>query len=679
MTRLISLLLALLLLSGAGGSAQAKPTELPADTVQVSVTTMTPLNPQPGKTLRLSGRLRNRSADDVSAIQVRLLLSGTPMAVRSEISSVAAGGTERDGPPTLAVSEPIGILMSDTSASWSLELPFDELPLTSPGVYVAGLEVIGTGTDGLTQRLGLTRTFLPWFPQDSVEPTRLAWLWPVTAVPDRALAGVQLSERTAAEMAPGGRLSRIVSGAGTARITWVLDPSLLQTAEDMADGYQIVTGPAGSQLSQGSGSTVASQWLSATRNAVSRQQVVATSYAMPDATALQRAGMKETVKAATEGAAADVEARSRAQVDQVLAWPTGAVTTPATARTFRDSGATQILLRDASLPPAPGLTYTPDGFATWEGLPVTLADSGITEALAMPQRTRGQALLARQRFLAEVAMTAGELPDTSRGVVAAPDPLWSPRASFLRQTLRALQQVPYARLTSLNSARRQATEVPRARVPYGPLEHDAELSEEYLTAIQLQQRRARRLEAILTQPAGFGYEQSVIRQAGGAWRVDREGGTALVRTISQQLRTQTSLVRVATTGTFTLPGDSGRIPVTVANDLDQNVRVGIQLETDEPARLQSAPIAPFEVPAGRKVSLEVEAKVVGSGTLPVRIQLTTPHGRRYGDLVEVQVRTTAYSRAAAYVVTGAFVILAFLLGMNFVRRARARSEHHEHR
>ena len=68
---------------------------------------------------------------------------------------------------------------------------------------------------------------------------------------------------------------------------------------------------------------------------------------------------------------------------------------------------------------------------------------------------------------------------------------------------------------------------------------------------------------------------------------------------------------------------------------------------------------------------------MGSGTLPVRIQLTTPRGRPYGEPQTVQVRTTAYSRAAAYVVTGAFVILAFLLGMNFVRRTKARSESHQ--
>jgi hypothetical protein len=293
----------------------------------------------------------------------------------------------------------------------------------------------------------------------------------------------------------------------------------------------------------------------------------------------------------------------------------------------------------------------------------------------MPQDTRSQALLARQRFLSEIAMSAAELPDAPRSIVAAPDPLWGPRNSFLVQTLRALDQVPYARLISWEAARRQSLEVARSRVPYGAEQRTAELPRDYLAAVQLQQRDARRFEAILVEPGGVAYDQAVMRQTAGAWRGDQQGGSQLVRTVSDQVTEQIAQVRVATTGTFTLPGDTGRIPVTVANDLDQDVTVGIRLESDEPARLQAPDIAPFDVPAGRKVSLEVEAKVVGSGTLPVRIQLTTPGGRRYGDPVTVQVRTTAYSRAAAYVVSGAFVILAFLLGMNFVRRSKARQEH----
>lgn len=673
MSRVLTVVLALLLpMLAAPARAQTVPVD---QSVEVAVTTMRPLNPQPGTTLRLAGRLRNRSDQEIRALQVRLLLSPSPMATRSEIAAVTAGAADRDGPPTLAVSQPIPAVLPRTSVDYGLEFPLDDLPLGAPGVYVAGLEVIGTGADGLVQRFGLTRTFLPWFPEDLVEPTQLAWLWPLTAEPDRALNGLQLNEQTAAEIAPGGRLQRLVASAGESRITWVIDPALTQTASAMTDGYEIVN--QGGPPSAGAGSAVAASWLQDLADAVQTNPAVSTVYGMPDAVALRRSGMQEVTRSATARSAADASAGTDADISQVLAWPAGGTLTPSTLLDYRRGGAQSVLLADTTLPPSPPLTYTPDGFTTVRSLQVVLADSGLSAALAMPQDSRSDALLARQRFLAEIAMIAGELPDDPRSVVAVPDPQWNPRGSFLKQTLRALDDVPYARLLSLQRAAKQAVEVTRTRLPYGPEARADELPRSYLSEVAEQQQQARRFSAILSEPSGLEYDQSVMRQTSWLWRADLATGTALVDTVNAQLAELTGSVRVATTGTFTLPGDTGRIPVTVANDLDQDVTVGIELQSSEPARLQADPLPAFRVPAGRKVSMEVEAKVVGSGSLPVAIQLTTPAGRSYGEPVIVQVRTTAYSQAAAYVVTGAFVVLAFLLGMNFVRRRHARQKEHQ--
>lgn len=676
MNRVLTAALAVLLLV-VWAPAQAQRLQTPPvdQSVEVTLDSMLPLNPQPGRTLRMEGRLRNRSDVEITALQVRLLLSATPMATRSEIQAVTAGATDRDGPPTLAVSQPIPALLPRTKVDWSLSIPLDELPLGIPGVYVIGLEVIGTGPDGLVQRYGLTRSFLPWFPPDAVEPTRLAWLWPVTAKPDRALDGLQLNEQTAAEMAPGGRLQRLVDSARDSRITWVFDPALLQTAQSMTAGYEVASG---ATPTVGAGSVVAASWLGSVADAAKANPAVSTVYGMPDAVALRRSGMSGITRLATARSAAETTAATGTPITSVLAWPAAGTLTPSALRGYRRGGAQSVLLSDATFPPNPGLTYTPDGFTTWEGVDVILADSGLTAALAMPQDSRSEALLARQRFLAEVAMTAGELPDAPRSIVAAADPLWNPRSSFLRQTLRALQSAPYARLVGIKRARSTSVEVTRVRVPYTPEQRAEELPRSYLSSVKDQQVIARRFATILTTPSGLSYEQSLARQTSWLWRSDLLTGSALVSTVTRQLETLTASVRVATTGTFTLPGDSGRIPVTVANDLDQDVTVGIRLESNEPARLSADAIDPFVVPAGRKVSREVEAKVIGSGTLPVTIQLTTPAGRRYGEPVTVQVRTTAYSQAAAYVVTAAFVVLAFLLGMNFVRRRHARQKEHAH-
>ena len=325
MVKAISVL-AVVLLMLFGGTVHANPRQTLTDSGELSITTMRPLNPQPGKTLRMSGRLRNTSSDTIASIQVRLLLSTTPMATRSEIATVTAGAADRDGPPTLAVSEPIALLLPRTNADWSLELPLDDLPLIFPWGPRGRLGGDRHRHRRVTQRLGLTRTFLPWFPQGSVTPVSLAWLWPVTSRPDRGLAGLQLSEQTAAEMAAGGRLDRIINNAGDSRITWVFDPCVLQTAEDMVDGYS-VAGPASSQSTAGAGAPAAEQWLAAARSA-SKQRSVATPYAFPDATAPQRAGMDKTVTQSTATAAAEVAASTRASVSGVLAWPAAGITTP---------------------------------------------------------------------------------------------------------------------------------------------------------------------------------------------------------------------------------------------------------------------------------------------------------------------------------------------------------------
>lgn len=679
MKRLLSKTLGLVLglamsLSGLLASSTQAATLLTAETVAVNIARMTPLNPQPGGTLRMSGTLRNRGDETITALQVRLLLSPGTLDYRSEIGDIVAGSAVRDGAPTLAVSEPVASLPSRGEVSWTLESPIDQLPLPAPGVYVAGIEVIGTGVDGLTQRYGLTRTFFAWYPEGSVGPTRVAWLWPVSAAPDRALDGVELTEQAAAEMAPGGRLSRIISSAGESDITWVFDPSVLQTAEEMVAGYEVSSGGPQEPDAAGAGGPTAGEWLADVREAASIQTSLATSYALPDSVALQRSGLPAVTVAATRQAAPLAAQLTRSRVEQTLAWPAGGRSTPAVQRSYERAGASAVLLADTAFPPSPELTYTPDGFTTWAGMPVTLADTGLTAALAMPQDKATDSLLARQRFLAEIAMTSEELPGVQRSIVAAPDPWWNPRAPFLRQTLRALAVVPYAILVPWQQAAVQTTQVARVRQPYDAEQRAAELPKDYLAALQPQKRHARRLSAILNDPSVLGYDQALVRQTSAAWRTNIGAGTDLQSLVSEQLTSRIAKVRVASAGTFTLPGDAGRIPVTVANDLEQDVTVGIRLETDEPARLAANEIPAFVVPAGRKVSVEVESQVVGSGSLPVRIQLTTAQGRRYGEPVTIQVRTTAYSQAAAYVVSGAFVILAFLLGMNFVRRSRARRE-----
>jgi uncharacterized protein YfaS (alpha-2-macroglobulin family) len=119
-----------------------------------------------------------------------------------------------------------------------------------------------------------------------------------------------------------------------------------------------------------------------------------------------------------------------------------------------------------------------------------------------------------------------------------------------------------------------------------------------------------------------------------------------------------------------LPGESGVIPVTVANDLDRPARVGLRLTGTPRVRFEAADVPAVTIAPGQKETFEVQASVLGTGPVSVEISLLSPDGDTFGTPVTTEVRSAAYARAAQGVVVGLFGILVLLLGANFVRRLR---------
>jgi hypothetical protein len=185
-----------------------------AGSLAVLISDFEPAIPTAGSVLNIRGTVTNTSARPVGEVSVGLRLSSTPLPSRGEIPEILAGAGTRVGFPVAGVADAITEeLAAGAVAEFALSVPVDDLGLAAPGVYVTGVEALGSTGAGIV-RQDLDRTFLPWWPEGTaVEPLLLTTLWPLVGAPLRDATGTLLSEDPAVEMSPAGRLATLVEAA----------------------------------------------------------------------------------------------------------------------------------------------------------------------------------------------------------------------------------------------------------------------------------------------------------------------------------------------------------------------------------------------------------------------------------------------------------------------------------
>ncbi|MGE3812237.1 MAG: DUF6049 family protein [Candidatus Nanopelagicales bacterium] len=679
--------------AGAGATAAAPLADAAAaDPLEVHLTEQVPLEPRPGDTLTITGYVVNTTDVGARDVTVRLRLSPTPVRNRSEIPLILAGDAGREGVAVDSTLTPVSDRIAPGGrAAFTLEVPLDDLSLTriTPEVRVLAVESAADLDDdgrGAVQT-GLARTFLPWFPDPAqVQPTRVVLLYPLSAAPARLADGVFLDDRLGEEVSPAGRITRLLDAAqaGSTGVSWVVDPALLESLEDMADGYR-VRGEGGESV-DGAHAADAATALERLRSLTAAADVVSSAYGFPDVVALHRAGMDLDIALAGSTGGDVVERVLGRPVAAGPAWPVRGLSDDGTLDALRAAGSRSVVLSATSLPPAEELSYTPSGsvdLATGVSpLRAVLADPAVSLLVAAPRRDPAAGLadpvVRRQTVIANVAMTTLELPSTARTLVVGPDTWWAADPAATEGLVATLDS-PWSsaeRLTALLAG--EASEVPRARADYPAAAQEAELSPAYLRAVRAARQQLAELRSVApgTTPAegqtrSAGFEAALTRTESGAWRRDRAQGRQLLGITAQQIGAEIEQVRILSRAPVTLPGETGVIPLTVANDLDRPAKVGVRLTGTPSVRFQAEPIEPVTIQPGQKQTFDVSVTVVGAGPVSVQVALLTPEGDVFGRPVTTEVRSAAYARAAQGVVIGLFGILVVLLGINFVRRRRA--------
>lgn len=677
----------------AGVPAQASgPAAVPAadgsvGPVRIVLDALSPAIPGDKATLRIRGRVINTSAVTVEDVSVRLRRSSFPLTERAGIADVV------EAPLTFETGEPTDVPLPGTRVvvagqlapgelrRFSMRVAVRSIGFTEAGVYPVAVEALGREprVDEFDTRKGIVRTFVPWFPADAeVEPIRLAWLWPLAGWPAQSASGVMLDDQTPRELAPDGRLGQLLSigSRHQATVSWIADPALLQEAEQISSGYQVLRN---GTVSVGGGEDDAAAWLELLGQSTRLTGLRTLPYADVDASAITRGGMSnDVVRAVTRGPRIASQVLGDPTAGEVYWAPFGRLDR-STVDVLASSGVSAVILSADAMP------STSDSVRT-EGQPTAalpsdvgtiravLTDPALTSVLDLPQSTAGEIIAARQRFLAETALVAQTLESSDRTLVAAPSSVrWRGKASLLAPLLKATRAAPWLQPVSLTELLEEpAPSTSRRRGGYGEMAREAELGKQYVATIARTTEQLGVFTSVIDNPTGITepYSEALLRAESSGWRTQPETGIALLDSIRTQLTEQTEQVRVLSEGTITFSGDSGKVPVTIANDLDRSVTVGLALRGRPLLRLDSQPLEGIEIEAGKMASVEVDARVIGGDPLSVGVQLLSPAGEDYGSPASITVTSTAYARAASYVVVAAFVAILIFVVVGVIRRIR---------
>jgi hypothetical protein len=522
-------------------AAAPSPTPTPSSAphrVTITLASLEPKAVQPHDTIVLDGTITNISGGPLTSVSVAARASASRINTRFDLAhdndpNVVLGTTVSNTRVTL------GSLAAGQSAHWTILVPVDRLSLPSSaadfGAYPLAVDARTTaGRTVLTTRLP---TQLLWMPTGAqFTPTQISWLVPLVDGIHRGDGDTFLDDQLASDLAPAGRLGRLLSLASAARvpITYAIDPALVDDATVMAGAaqlsagvtgvtgvappssiaspsgpasstgppspkpsstpkegsksaaaspaaagptrYQVVAGDTGGSTS-GTGEAAATNWLATLHSDVSAPgaAVIGLPYGDTDLVAVERAGLTREIAIARSTGQSTLTADLVSPTLPNVVWPVGGTLDEPTLDDLAGDLVDTVVLADTTLPPrnANAVTGARTNLQTASGtVRAVLTDSTLSSTLSTSTSVDGGVRVAEQRFLAETMLVTEQRPGAGSSVVIAPPRNWNPTDGFAATLLTDSATMPWLQGANVG----QVADQPADGVPRQSLVYSAAAS-----------------------------------------------------------------------------------------------------------------------------------------------------------------------------------------------------------
>lgn len=668
----------------------------------ITIDAVTPSFAQPNSTITVSGTITNDTGSAVSGLGVQLLSSSQAFGTRSQMNSYVANGggvTFANEGTRVAVT---ATLHNGGTVRWAASFTASSAIYDQFGVYplVAMAESMPTNTP-----LAADRTLLPYWPgKGYAQPLKIAWVWPLIDVPQQELpqlgscSQALASASLATSLGTRGRLGTLLStglrGADKTHLTWAVDPALLSDATVMKRAYKVGGNSACVGTTHMPANAAASGWLRTLHQGTANQPMFLTPYADADVAALSHAGLDTDLRTAYtlgESVANQVLSRSFGTNGTPagdagppsVAWPAdGTADASVLTSLARNAGISTVVLNSDQMPPVYSPTFSADTAVTSvttgisSTMHVLLADSQLTSVLgsASADSPAGAQFAAAQEFLAQTAMIAAELPNSSRSIVVAPPRRWDPSAAEASALLSLTSQAPWLRPASLSSLTSSRSDhVSRQALP-GSRVSSAELSGDYLGRVKSMDTTLALYKDLLYQPGPKTLqtlEAAAAVTESSAWRGDGDdsGGFALPR-LSGYLSDRELKVQIITGKKVLLAGTSGDTPVSVQNELDVPVQVQVAAILPDNSQLTVGKFdSVITVRAGQTGTVRMPMRSSALGTTTLQLQLQTRNGSPLAWTSQpLSIQVTRYGRALLVLIAAALGVLVLTSLARWIRQ-----------
>lgn len=617
-----------------------------AATAEATVTleSVTPGVAEPMGPLTLSGTITNTGTVPLYTVQVMTCRDPAPIVDRPQLQRVL------DADPTTAACHRIteeGSFFTVTpngeafppgaTATFSVTTTTAALGLTTPGGYLVGVHVRAASDRSANyQTVGRARTLLPLAdPAHPVGTTVISSVVLLASRPALVRPGVLADDHLAGELT--GRLLTLVRSAQRSGAAYAIDPALYREVSTMAAGYQLADG------SPGAGQAAAQTWL-AEYARLAGQAGYRFPYGNPD------------LALATRQRDAAIPGRSA----QALAEIPELAQLPLLVRSGNGRADQAFLDFVAGMAPAVVLAETRDGSSA--RLPSGILVAGTDpDALAggpgPDRRDTDLHRIQRQRVASLLAARAGASvvrvidDEPAARVDAATDAAWEVRRPLPSLTGQRAW-APDLSTGAAGGPLTQAVSEPLARAAtafatYGDLLGSADLGA----------RLAARSLAAVPSASWHDDAQALRFLAASSAEVARLGSGVTLR-VSPRV---------------TMTSRENQFPVTVTNHLPEQIKVKVQFESSNPARLQVPDSVVVRVGPGESVTVSVHPAARVSGEVDMVARLATASGNRVGTPQKFVIEATEAGKVGWVIVIASGIVLVAMTVWRVRQVARSRS------